>query len=101
MDLALATSLATVALVAAAAFAGSIAMSLKKFRQLQSPEPWRKVAADPMVGAAGGLFIVLLAAYARYLFFGFIVSCSVLMGGWPLGIVAHYWVYSRAGQGEG
>ena len=100
MGLELAIALATVVLMTAVAFAGSIATSLKKSRQLQSPEPWRKTAADPMVGATGGLFIVLLAAYAGYLFYGIIVLCSVLMCGWTMGIFAHYWVYSRAGQGE-
>ena len=41
-------------------------------------------------------------AFPRLLIqFGVTALCGVLIAGWPLGILAHYWVYSRPNRSEG
>lgn len=38
-----------------------------------------------------------VAAYAGYLLLGVVALGSMLIMGFPLGIIAHYWMYGRAG----
>ena len=99
--MALAIVVATFVLMSGVAFACLGASSLKKHRQRQSPEPWLETMADPGVGATGGILLLFMGACAAQLFFGTIALCGVLLAGWPLGILVHYWLYGRTRQGEG
>lgn len=100
-DVALAIVLAFAVLASATALAGTMASALRRHRRLQSPKPWRETAADPGVGAAGGVFILLFSAYAGQLLFGIVALCSMLIVGFPVGIIVHYRIYGRTSRGEG